>query len=215
MFLFCFFQVAWQTGFEREFLVVTCAICVDFCLFCNNQVWSYLFFFFFDSGDFPIIIFVLHLLRIGQWMNSSTTRVQVWPLILDTYRSCTRIPMRRGRIWNRRRTWRTPCLWSFSNWILEWTKRQEPACQIGWRWSRRHRWAADALVTIHYCIPKASLRRVNGYGLLHRHPIWHAGSCLFVHSNIQLENDQRHGVLHVRLLFHIRPRLIGIRVQLL
>ena len=44
--------------------------------------------------------------------------------------------MRRVRRWSRRWTWRIPCLWSFSSWRWEWTKRREPACRIGWQWSR-------------------------------------------------------------------------------
>ena len=75
--------------------------------------------------------------------------------------------------------------------------------------------APTALVNIHHCIPKASLRFVGGYGLLHRHSIRHADACLFVHSNLQLENDQRHGLLHVHLLLSIRNRFLGIRVRFL
>ena len=58
------------------------------------------------------------------------------PLRADRHRNRTRIPRKRLRIESRRWTWRSPCLWSFSSWRLEWTKRQASACRIEWRWSR-------------------------------------------------------------------------------
>ena len=53
----------------------------------------------------------------------------------------------------------------------------------------------------------------HGHGLLHRHPLRHAHARLLLHPHLQLEDDQSHGLPHVRLLLPLRRRLARLRVQ--
>lgn len=53
------------------------------------------------------------------------------------------------------------------------------------------------------------------HGLLGGHPVLHAAVGLFLHPYLQLEDDQGHGFLHVRLLLCFRGGFAGLRIRLL
>ena len=63
--------------------------------------------------------------------------------------------------------------------------------------------------------PKECCRVFGGHGVLHRHPFWHVDPSLCVHSHIQLENDQGHGLLHVPFLLCLCPRFLRLWVRFL
>ena len=52
----------------------------------------------------------------------------------------------------------------------------------------------------------------DGHGVLNHNPLRHAHARLLLDSTLQLENDQRDGILHVHLLFRLRRRFTRLRI---
>ena len=70
-----------------------------------------------------------------------------------------------------------------------------------------HFQVAASLVFVHYGLPRECSRFFRGDDLLHHASLLHVVSRIFVHSRIQLEDDEGHGIHHVLSLLYFRPRL--------
>ena len=66
------------------------------------------------------------------------------------------------------------------------------------------------MVFVHNRFPRAHYSIRRGHGLFNRNIVHDVDPSLYVHSAIQLENDQTHGGINVRFLLFIRTRLFGI-----
>lgn len=73
---------------------------------------------------------------------------------------------------------------------------------------------ASSLATLHDSLQTAYPSLCDGDGLFDSHLIRHAPARFLLHPHLQLEDDQRHGLLHVHPLLHLRGRVPRLRVRL-
>ena len=70
------------------------------------------------------------------------------------------------------------------------------------------------MVLVHAGVPEARSRLRRWHGLLNQHPLWHAATCLLLNPDLQLEDDQGHGILHVLVLLRLCGCFPWVRVRL-
>ena len=71
------------------------------------------------------------------------------------------------------------------------------------------------MVALYNCFPRTYYRIGQRHGMFYCHPLHDVDLGLYVHSHLQLENDQGHGLFHVHFLLFICTGLFGIRKQVL
>lgn len=82
-----------------------------------------------------------------------------------------------------------------------------------WRWVSSVFQITIPLAALHYRVWRTCSSFSHRYGMLHCHPIWYVDVGLLLHLGLQLEDDQGHGLFHVRLLLHFRGGLAWIWIR--
>ena len=71
------------------------------------------------------------------------------------------------------------------------------------------------MVALYNCFPRTYYCISQRHGMFDCHPLHDVDLGLYVHSHLQLENDQGHGIFHVHFLLFICTGLFGIWKQIL